>query len=311
MAAHRAALEEINHHVQNLQAAVDFTKPPLPADVPILDLTTTTENATPTTNNKRKTPPMTLMEIVEDDPRLDNYKWDCGQIRRKIRSLINSKEMKACDFQREIDTSSRAYYDFLKQSGRMAGAGSNVYHNAHRFFMMRELQGIKRPRKPKTPGTKTAKSVDEKAYDVSGIHLPGEEEGEVEVYDHCDEVRKKIVAFLRSSGMTQAAFCREISKSFPENLGTKISGAVLANFLNKRGVNAGNQSTAFYAAYVFFEKLRIRDGKPKTQFREEMEEVWGVQGGFDRKTGPNQSYITSIHSYVYSDEYGRVRTARM
>jgi hypothetical protein len=40
----------------------------------------------------------------------------------------------------------------------------------------------------------------------------------------------------------------------------------------------------FYAAYVFFEKLRIYEGKAKTKTREEMERVWKDVGP-DRKTG--------------------------
>lgn len=51
-------------------------------------------------------------------------------------------------------------------------------------------------------------------------------------------------------------------------------------FRGKKGPDAGNTSSVFYGAYVFFEKMRIKQNKPKSEKRKEMEEVWGP-GGFD------------------------------
>lgn len=48
-----------------------------------------------------------------------------------------------------------------------------------------------------------------------------------------------------------------------------------------KGPDTGNTSCVFYAAYVFFEKLRIVESKPKSKHREEMESIWGGKGGFD------------------------------
>lgn len=39
----------------------------------------------------------------------------------------------------------------------------------------------------------------------------------------------------------------------------------------QEGASAGNNSAIFYSSYVFFEKLRLRDGKPKAKHRKEME----------------------------------------
>jgi hypothetical protein len=252
-----------------------------------------------------------LSDIDDDDPRLNELKWDCTQIRRKISALIDSKEMKVSEFLRAADLSSRAYYAFMQQSGKWTGQGSSVYAGAHRLFMKREILGIK-PKKVAAP-SKKAKLETEQKYDVSAITLEGEEEGDVPVFDTCDEVRKKIRACLRESGMTKTAFCKEISKTpMPDrngNLKTAPMGTQpLTAFLGKKGVKDGNQSQVFYAAYVFFEKLRIRDGKPKTEFREDMEVAWGPHG-FDRVTGPNQTYITTKDRPLYLDEYGRVRSS--
>ncbi|KAL2839412.1 hypothetical protein BJY01DRAFT_28361 [Aspergillus pseudoustus] len=254
-----------------------------------------------------------LSDIDSDDERLDELKWDCNQVRRKITALINSKEMKVAEFLRAADLTSGAYYAFMKQSGKHTGQGSSVYVGAHRLFRKREILGMNR-KKRATP-SKKAKLDTEGKYDVSAITLEGEEEGDVPVYDTCDEIRKKIRACLRDSGITKTAFCREISKTRIRDqyghvelrMASPLQTATLTSFLSKKGPKEGNQSMIFYAAYVFFEKLRIRDGKPKTDFREEMEDVWG-SAGFDRATGPNAVYITTAGRTVYTDEYGRVRS---
>jgi hypothetical protein len=48
---------------------------------------------------------------------------------------------------------------------------------------------------------------------------------------------------------------------------------MLNKFLGKKGPNLGNISSILYMRYVFFKKMRIRDGKLKTTFREEMEDI--------------------------------------
>ena len=47
----------------------------------------------------------------------------------------------------------------------------------------------------------STESVDAMKMDVSNIHLDGEEHDDVPVYDTCDEVRKKIKAFLCQNGV--------------------------------------------------------------------------------------------------------------
>ena len=48
------------------------------------------------------------------------------------------------------------------------------------------------------------------------------------------------------------------------------------------GTNTGT-SILFYASYVYFEKLRVKQRKPKSKHREEMEHIWG-EDGFDIET---------------------------
>lgn len=234
-----------------------------------------------------------------------------SRVRTKIRNFINSGEMKVGEFQKAIGTNSRSYSAFMGQSGANEGANSMVYQNAFVFFKHRELNGIKAPKKKVKK--KVKKEDEDKTTDVSGVHLEGEEEGEVPVYATCDVVRKKIREYLTNPSVTQAGFCREISKTYTD--GKKVTGATLSAFLGKKGPTAGNTSGAFYASYVFFEKIRIRDGKNKTQFREEMEDIYdGCQPygnpnpGMDLKTlASNQRYIVSRDVRPYEDKYGQVR----
>ena len=94
--------------------------------------------------------------------------------------------MKVIEFQKAINVTSGSYGRFMKQNGPTAGMGSDTYGSAYKFFKKRELRGIKMSRKK----VKTADQ--DKSHDLSNIQLDGEETGNVEVYDTCDEVRRKM-----------------------------------------------------------------------------------------------------------------------
>jgi hypothetical protein len=218
----------------------------------------------------------------------------------------------AGEFQKAIGANSKSYYTFMNQNGPTKGSNSMVYQNAFAFFKHRELNGIKAPKKPKLTST----DDDDNVLNVSDIALDGEEEGEVEVYDTCDSARQKIRAFLSANpAISQASFCREISKTFHD--GKSVSSTSMSGFLSKKGPREGNTCAAFYASYVFFEKVRIRDGKPKSEFREIMEDIYdgtemygSGKMGMDVKKRPDRNYIVSAgyrgHGPV-EDEFGRVR----
>ena len=126
------------------------------------------------------------------------------------------------------------------------------------------------------------------AADVADIHLPGEEEEEVPVYDTCDDIRRKITEHLK--GTTQAAFTRDLTGML---LYSKVTTAHMTRFMKMKGPKAGGHSPLFYAAYVFFEKLRIKQGKKKrTVKRENLEGVWETKGGFPRE-GDHNLYLTT------------------
>ncbi|KAJ4350804.1 hypothetical protein N0V95_004417 [Ascochyta clinopodiicola] len=207
--------------------------------------------------------------------------------------------MKVGEFQKAIGASPTTYSRFMSQNGRYKGSASSVYRNAWMFFKKRELRGIK----PSKNNTKPKASEPAAAPNIANIELEGEEDDEVEVYDTCDEIRRKINAHLKKPGMTQAAFLRDIAASF-QMAERKIQSAQLSAFRSKKGAREGSSSAVYYGAYVYFEKLRIAQGKPKSKKRLEMEDIHCIYGGMDRSR--SRKYVVSAGHTPYVDEYGRV-----
>lgn len=106
--------------------------------------------------------------------------------------------------------------------------------------------------------------------------------------------------------MTQAAFLRAISATYTN--GRRVLSRGLNDFLAKKGALAGNKNYAYYAAYVFFEKVRIRDGKAKSEDREVME--WKWPQGVDTETDYTRRCVL-VHKSArgaVTDKYGCLRT---
>jgi hypothetical protein len=261
-----------------------------------------------------------LDEIDDDDPRLATITETCNAVRRKIRNWTESGAMKVGEFQQAIGVSSKAYSSFMNRTGTWDGEGCDTYWKAAVFFKKRELLGLPlkavKDRKKKAKlttsdaagdaGSTSAAGTHHAAaalLDVSGVTLEGEEDGHVPVFDTCDTVRKNVRAFIARDGITRAAFVRALSSLLPAD--SKVSDANLRYFLGLKGPTSGNTTTVFYAAYVFFEKRRIKDGKPKSKLRLEMEDVHDWRG-MDLVTPANTSYICRAGSRPYIDKYGKM-----
>lgn len=214
-----------------------------------------------------------------DDIDLDGMFIDenCDQVRRKINRFLDSGAMTKTAFAREIGVSVKSLSGFLSEHGATKGSGSATYGAAWEFFKKRELAGLKLPSKRQKTGAAGGAAA---AVDLSDIVLPGEDDDMVPVYDTCDEVRRKINAYLKRPGVTQAQFCRDIHAQLrrPDRPARPFASHQLARFRGMKGPLTGCSSDLFYAAYVFFEKLRIKEGRPKTKHRREMEEIWGWTG---------------------------------
>jgi hypothetical protein len=77
------------------------------------------------------------------------------------------------------------------------------------------------------------------------------------VYDSCPEIVTKIKTFLEIPGMTKAMLCSALGNINNNSLGQFLSG--------KKQDQCGN--ITYRAAFVFFEKLRILEGKSKSMKR--------------------------------------------
>lgn len=199
--------------------------------------------------------------------------------------------MKVGDFCKAIHVSNNAYNRFMQHSGATKGMQSDVFMAATEYFAKRDKAGLKLPtansknKKAKTDsaGGKAAGGGGSKAADFLQLELPGEATDNVPVYDTCADVRRKISAWLREPGVTQAQFMRDLhAQLHGADKGPPLKTNTLQRFRGKSGANEGGHSKVFYTGYVFFEKKRVFEKKPKSKKRVEMERIW--PDGVDRET---------------------------
>ncbi|KAI9980593.1 hypothetical protein PInf_009895 [Phytophthora infestans] len=198
-------------------------------------------------------------EFDEENPEWS--KWNCNQIRTKIRNFLGTKEMTQTAFLKLCDINSNSYYRFMNLKGPYSGCDNQTYEGAAIFFYRREkkektekakLKALKpqdRKRKAtevKEQKTKKLKTGDDLLKKIQDVELPDmDEDGTVAVYDDCDEIRKKINFFL----------------------GEKT-----------RGAGSGAANVVYRTAYIFFEKKRILEGGKKTKKRLDNEKKQGRNG---------------------------------
>lgn len=95
------------------------------------------------------------------------------------------------------------------------------------------------------------------------IMLEGEDDGGAPVYDDCAEVRRKINLLLKTPGFKVTHWLKEIGG---------INNNSYGRFMKEKGKTDGASNGTYYAAYVYFEKVRILEGKKKTAKRMSNEE---------------------------------------
>lgn len=71
------------------------------------------------------------------------------------------------------------------------------------------------------------------------------------------------------------------------------------------GPQAAGHNVAFYAAWVFFEKKRISEGREKSEKRVELERIWGKKG-FRRVNGNEMLLTQPLGKRWAMDDFGRV-----
>lgn len=215
-----------------------------------------------------------LDHIDVDDMAVDR---DCTYVRNMIQKVIDRGIFKKGEFCNTIGSSPNSVNRFLAQTGRDGGSGSDAYMNAWAWFKKRELAGLTMPTASAATQkkAKTSKArLDNANADLSSIHLDGEERDSAPVFETCDVVRRKITAHLKTPGLTQAQFCRDLHAQLKMPGCKSIQSKMLADFRKKKGPMAGCTSSVYYAAYVYFEKRRLAEGKPKSKHRLEMEKIY-------------------------------------
>lgn len=87
-----------------------------------------------------------------------------------------------------------------------------------------------------------------------------------------------------------------------------IQSKQLSDFLAHSGATGGNTSKVCYASYVYFEKKRIAEEKPKSKHRLRMEDEWAHEGGLTRERRWQESYIVPRGMKVVENQYGQIRS---
>jgi len=96
------------------------------------------------------------------------------------------------------------------------------------------------------------------------VELEKDDEGCVPVYDDCAEVRRKIRLLQKTPGWKVGAWLKDIGN---------INSNSYGRFMKETGKTDGASNGTYYAAYVYFEKVRIAEGKKKTAKRLENEKT--------------------------------------
>ncbi|VDC05559.1 unnamed protein product [Peniophora sp. CBMAI 1063] len=139
------------------------------------------------------------------------------------------------------------------------------------------------------------------ADEIFSIELDGEEDETVEMYDTCDEIRKKIDIHLTITGQTKAAFLRDIARAGWPDDPPRIQSKQLSDFQTKEGATSGSTSRVYYGAYCYFEKKRIAEGKDKSVHRLCMEDEWPTGMVRERE----KAYIIGVGREIYTSELGK------
>jgi hypothetical protein len=183
---------------------------------------------------------------------------------------------------------------------------------------------LEEPTKPKKSAPKAAApkraSANEPPAFVTEVILPGEEsvyalifpemeansKMSVPVFDDCRTLRRKINAYL-TTGVKKTHFLKWIGGS---------SAVSLKNFLSKTGIMEGSNMDIYYqlylsgrergtnCRYVFFEKMRVFEGKAKTELRLKQEQAF--RRGRDLQSLKRTSLWLMAGEYTEHDELGRL-----
>ncbi|KAF9028987.1 hypothetical protein BDZ89DRAFT_1065701, partial [Hymenopellis radicata] len=112
------------------------------------------------------------------------------------------------------------------------------------------------------------------------IVLEDEAEGTTPVYDTCDEIRRKIRKLQKEPGFKVTHWLKDIGG---------INNNSYHRFMKLSGAHSGVENGTYKAAYMYFEKVRLAEGKKKSSKRKDNE--WEYPEGIPLKSTHREKYI--------------------
>lgn len=192
-----------------------------------------------------------------------NTEPEDAEIKTLVKNVGRKGIITRTKFNKATHCSGDAVIIFISPGSTGEVQGTDVFESASAIFGQHEVVEMKIPRLRN-------KFVPPR---LDSIHLEGEEKGAVPVFDSCDEIRAKIESYLgRPDGPTRYTFCQALGAQLNRTIHKRVDTTQLKVFRAQKGSSAGARQIAYYAAYVYFEKLRIAEGRPKSLHRLEMEE---------------------------------------
>ncbi|KAJ7786101.1 hypothetical protein B0H16DRAFT_17638 [Mycena metata] len=94
------------------------------------------------------------------------------------------------------------------------------------------------------------------------VELDTNPDGTIPVFDYPGDVRRKIKALSSTPGFKVTHWLKEIG-----NINSNSHG----RFMKEKGKTDGAANGTYYAAYVYFERVRIAEGKAKSAGRKQNE----------------------------------------
>ena len=227
---------------------------------------------------------------------------DCDEVRRKSQTFIDQSGLRIKEWLRLIgDVNTKSWNDFISYRGPASGAANRAYYFAYVFLekvrivreerksASRELAEAHfgpagRPLKHDYQGKEPSLEHQSVLKFVRSIVLDGETEGRVPVYDDCDQVRRKSLDFIASFGIRISEWLRLLGN---------VNNKSWRDFVSYRGEKAGAANKAYYAAYVFLEKVRIASHEEKSSNRILAELEFGETGRM-LKHEPRHKWLGSV-----------------
>ena len=211
-----------------------------------------------------------------------------------MRRFLATKEMSTGDFIAELGVNGNTFYKFMNnryKDKKWGAAAGGAYWAAMAYFnrqaaAKKAAKGKgkgkgkgKRKRGADDGGAKAAEKAakEERAAKrregtlllakIEEVELDddaADEDGNAYVYDNCDVVRRKCSRFLASGLTTKTAWLKAMG----------VNPNSFNGFMNFNGKGAGAGNCSYVRAFVFFEKLRVLEKKPKSKLRVTNEARW-------------------------------------